>query len=68
MDFGMQFFPDEASGNISKNDLPVVGDDRSAMKSGQKYLITGRMVSGGVSAANGNTWHFELIASPQPIQ
>ena len=63
---GYAIVSDESSGAIGPNDLPVTGDDITLLAPNHAYLLTGRLVAGGVAASNGNTYHLELTAAPVP--
>lgn len=58
-------FSDEASGAVSAHDLPVTGAGVEKLVSNTKYLLKGKLISGGLSASNGNPYHLELTSEPQ---
>jgi len=63
---GYVLFSDEPTGAISAHDLPVTGPGVDQMALRGKYTLQGRFVAGGLSASNGNPYHLELTAPPQP--
>ncbi len=61
-------FSDEASGAIGQYDLPVSGTGIDTVVLGQKYILTGKFVAGGLPGSNGNPNHLELSALPQTLK
>ncbi len=62
---GYNIFSDESSGQLTKNDLPVVSQFNDNFVSGKKYILTGTLVDGGLNSVNNNPYHFVLS---QPAQ
>ncbi len=64
---GYIIFSDEATGSAGRYDLPVTGIGIDAMKTSQKYLLSGFFMNFGLAASNQNPDHLELESPPQPI-
>ncbi|MBI1170263.1 hypothetical protein GC209_02585 [bacterium] len=64
---GYVLFSDEPGGAISAHDLPVQGTGFDQMKPGTLYLLHGTFVKGGLKASNGNPYHLDLTAPPEPL-
>ncbi len=64
-EIGYLIFSDEATGAISSFDLPVTGSGVEMVKSGQKYILEGKFVQGGLQSSNNNLYHLELSSSPK---
>ncbi len=64
---GYLIFSDEATGVISSFDLPVTGLGIDTVKFGQKYILEGTFMYGGLHSSNNNPYHLELLDVPQTI-
>ncbi len=64
---GYLIFSDEATGAISSFDLPVTGLGIDLVQSGQKYILEGKFVEGGLESSNKNLYHLELSSKPKSI-
>lgn len=56
-------FSDEATGNVTSRDLPIMGQGIRMLKLKQKYIIEGKLVYLGLKASNHNPYHLELSNS-----
>lgn len=65
---GYIIFSDEPTGAISTFDLPVNGEGNDLIKPNQAYFIEGIFLDRGLVSSNGNSYHFELSASPKLAQ
>src|SRR5579872_245134 len=65
---GYDIFSDEAAGPIGIYDLPVTGQGVDTIVTGQKYILEGQFVSGGLVSSNGNPNHLQLSGPPVPDQ
>ncbi len=61
---GYIIFSDEATGLITKGDLPVTGAGVDTMVLKHKYILQGKFLYGGLKASNGNLYHLELSGLP----
>ncbi len=62
---GYVIFSDEATGPITSHDLPVVGPGIDAVQLGQKYILEGRFIKGGLESSNKSPYHLELSNVPR---
>ena len=65
---GYAIFSDEALGTISSFDLPLTGAGIDSVQYGQKYILQGKFVSGGLQSSNNSPNHLELSNPPQAVK